>query len=264
MQLAYRKVPPEKSTHSAMPAGEDSAGAVASAPNVAPAAAGEAAAKTSSARRTLARGQRAARRYVASPNATGACAGAGAWPLAAALQRGQKPTLPASGLSQRDTAITWRTPVQHHGRATSRPAQAGRRACDPSRPRALLCSARWSQASQGGRALCSTMASAMAPDSAVEPPTHAAPTANPSAAECTSRPTNARLAPSDLPCGERATLDRDTPRSCVSFGAWTPCSTINMIARVATLGVPTSEHNDTRRRNTTAGHYCFIFTQHNE
>lgn len=49
------------------------------------------------------------------------------------------------------------------------------------------------------RTLCSTMASATAEDSAAEPPMQAAPTAKPSAAECTSRPTNARLAPSPLP-----------------------------------------------------------------
>ncbi len=74
MQLAYRNVPPEKSTHSAMPAGEDSAGAAASSANVATAAIGDAAAKSASARRVRGRVHRAAARYVANPNATGACA----------------------------------------------------------------------------------------------------------------------------------------------------------------------------------------------
>ncbi len=37
----------------------------------------------------------------------------------------------------------------------------------------------------------------------------AAPTANPSAAECTSSPTNARLAPSILPCQSQKSLSRD-------------------------------------------------------
>ena len=72
MQLAYRNVPPEKSTHSAMPASDDSAGAAASSANVAAAATGEAAAKSTSARRARGFGHRAAARYVARPNATGA------------------------------------------------------------------------------------------------------------------------------------------------------------------------------------------------
>ena len=62
---------------------------------------------------------------------------------------------------------------------------------------------------QGGHTLWSTIASATADDSAEEPPTQAAPTAKPSAAECTSSPTNARLAPSILPCKSQKSLSRD-------------------------------------------------------
>ena len=62
---------------------------------------------------------------------------------------------------------------------------------------------------QGGHTLWSTIASATADDSAEEPPTQAAPTAKPSAAECTSSPTNARLAPSILPCKSQKRLSRD-------------------------------------------------------
>ena len=74
MQLAYRNVPPENSTHSAMPASDDSTGAAASSPYVAAAATGEAAAKSTSARRARGFCHLAAARYVARPKATGACA----------------------------------------------------------------------------------------------------------------------------------------------------------------------------------------------
>ena len=61
------------------------------------------------------------------------------------------------------------------------------------------------------RALCSTMATATRKGSDADEDTLEAPTAKPSAAECTSSPTSARPAASCLPCTARAHAERLLP-----------------------------------------------------